>query len=62
MTTGLVIPGKEKIFKFSDIEQYLLFFQDTLVRNSGSKSMSTRSLATIATMSEIKLIRIKFLS
>lgn len=37
MDTGLVIPGKDKIFKFSDIEQYLLFFQDTLVRNSGSK-------------------------
>lgn len=37
MTTGLVIPGKDKIFKFSDVEQYLLFFQDTLVRNSGSK-------------------------
>lgn len=37
MATGLVIPGKDKIFKFSDIEQYLLFFQDTLVRNSGSK-------------------------
>lgn len=37
MKTGLVIPGKDKIFKFSDIDQYLLFFQDTLVRNSGSK-------------------------
>lgn len=37
METGLVIPGKNKVFKFSDIEQYLLFFQDTLVRNSGSK-------------------------
>lgn len=37
METGLVIPGKEKIFTFKDIDQYLLFFQDTLVRNSGSK-------------------------
>lgn len=37
MATGLVIPGKNKIFRFSDVEQYLLFFQDTLVRNSGSK-------------------------
>lgn len=37
MDTGLVIPGKNKIFKFNDVEQYLLFFQDTLVRNSGSK-------------------------
>lgn len=37
MHTGLVIPGKNSIFKFSDVDQYLLFFQDTLVRNSGSK-------------------------
>jgi hypothetical protein len=37
METGLVIPGKKKRFKFSDIDQYLLFFTDTLVRNSGSK-------------------------
>jgi hypothetical protein len=37
LETGLVIPGKNKIFKFNDIDQYLLFFQDTLVRNSGSK-------------------------
>jgi hypothetical protein len=37
MKTGLVIPEKKSIFKFTDIEQYLLFFQDTLVRNSGSK-------------------------
>ncbi len=37
MATGLVIPDKDKIFVFSDIEQYLLFFTDTLVRNSGSK-------------------------
>lgn len=37
MNTGLVIPNKNKIFRFSDIDQYLLFFQDTLVRNSGSK-------------------------
>lgn len=37
METGLVIPYKEHRFMFSDIDQYLLFFQDTLVRNSGSK-------------------------
>jgi len=37
MATGLVIPGKNRTLKFSDIDQYLLFFQDTLVRNSGSK-------------------------
>jgi hypothetical protein len=37
MKTGLVIPGKkDKIFTFADIDQYLLFFTDTLVRNSGS--------------------------
>jgi hypothetical protein len=36
LQTGLVLPGKNKIFKFSDLEQYLLFFTDTLVRNSGS--------------------------
>lgn len=34
--TGLVIPHKDSVFRFSDVEQYLLFFQDTLVRNSGS--------------------------
>lgn len=37
METGLVIPNKDKVFRFSDVEQYLLFFTDTLVRNSGSK-------------------------
>jgi hypothetical protein len=37
METGLVIPKKEKIFKFNDVDQYLLFFTDTLVRNSGSQ-------------------------
>lgn len=37
MKTGLVIPGqKDKIFPFANIDQYLLFFTDTLVRNSGS--------------------------
>lgn len=36
LETGLVIPGKPKVFKFNDLEQYLLFFTDTLVRNSGS--------------------------
>ncbi|KMK97606.1 MULTISPECIES: hypothetical protein [Aeromonas] len=37
METGLVIPNKDKVFKFTDVDQYLLFFTDTLVRNSGSK-------------------------
>jgi hypothetical protein len=37
MKNGLVYPNTEKVFKFTDIEQYLLFFQNTLVRNSGSK-------------------------
>lgn len=36
LQTGLVIPGKNKVFKFNDVDQYLLFFTDTLVRNSGS--------------------------
>ncbi|AHZ67854.1 putative Type IIA topoisomerase, A subunit [Pseudomonas mandelii JR-1] len=37
MHTGLVIPGKNTKFPFKDIEQYLVFFKDTIVRNSGSK-------------------------
>jgi len=36
METGLVLPGREKTFRFNDVDQYLLFFTDTLVRNSGS--------------------------
>jgi hypothetical protein len=36
METGLVIPGKDKRFEFSSVDQYLLFFTDTLVRNSKS--------------------------
>ncbi len=37
MATGLVIPGRNKRFRFSDIEQYLMFFRDSLVRLSGSE-------------------------
>jgi len=37
MQTGLVIPGRKKRFTFNDIDQYLLFFSETLVRNSGSR-------------------------
>lgn len=37
METGLVVPGKGKRFAFGDIDQFLLFLTDTLVRNSGSK-------------------------
>lgn len=37
METGLVIPGVERRFTFSDIDQYLLFFCDSLVRSTGSK-------------------------
>jgi len=37
MKTGLVVPDKDKVFTFPDIESYLLFFTETLVRNSGSK-------------------------
>lgn len=36
LETGLVVPNKNKRFKFNDLDQYLLFFTDTLVRNSGS--------------------------
>ena len=43
METGFVIPGKNKVFEFSDIEQYLLFFQDTLVRNSGVRLTNMKS-------------------
>jgi hypothetical protein len=37
LETGLVIPGKNKRVIFNDVEQYLTFFQETLVRNSGSQ-------------------------
>jgi len=36
METGLVVPGKDTTFKFSDVEKYLDFFRDVLVRVSGS--------------------------
>lgn len=37
MHTGLAIPGKNSKFEFKDIEQFLIFFQETIVRNSGSQ-------------------------
>ena len=37
MTTGLVIPGKKRQFTFSAVDQYLMFFRDSLVRASGSQ-------------------------
>jgi hypothetical protein len=37
LETGLVIPEEDDVIKFADIEQYLSFFKNTLVRNSGSK-------------------------
>jgi hypothetical protein len=37
LETGLVIPGSSTKMTFSDLEQYLVFFKETLVRNSGSK-------------------------
>jgi hypothetical protein len=37
LETGLVIPGKNKIMKFKDIAEYLNFFENVIVRNSGSK-------------------------
>lgn len=35
--TGLVVPGIEDKIEFHSIDQYLNFFKNTLVRNSGSK-------------------------
>jgi len=35
--TGLLIPGKEKKINFSTPKQYLDFFRDVIVRNSGSE-------------------------
>lgn len=37
LATGLVIPGQDEIIEFNDVEQYLAFFKNVLVRNSGSK-------------------------
>lgn len=37
LETGLVIPGENEKITFNDIEQYLSFFKNTLVRNSGSE-------------------------
>jgi hypothetical protein len=36
LETGLVAPGKDKRFTFHDLEQYLTFFEETLVRQTGS--------------------------
>ncbi|WP_133011047.1 topoisomerase [Marinomonas flavescens] len=36
LETGLVIPGQDEIVEFKDIEQYLVFYKNVLVRNSGS--------------------------
>lgn len=37
LETGLVIPGKNSKMTFKDIPDYLNFFQNVIVRNSGSK-------------------------
>jgi hypothetical protein len=37
LETGLVLPGKEKIQTFADVDAYLDFFENVLVRHSGSK-------------------------
>lgn len=37
MKTGLVIPAVNNVFTFKDLDQYLIFFKETLVRNSGSQ-------------------------
>lgn len=44
LETGLVIPGVNEKIEFTDLEQYLSFFKNTLVRNSGSKH--EREIAT----------------
>ncbi len=36
LKTGLVIPSKNEKITFSDVDQYLIFFKNVLVRNSGS--------------------------
>jgi hypothetical protein len=36
VATGFVIPDENERIQFKDIDQYLSFFRNTLVRNSGS--------------------------
>ena len=36
LETGLVIPNEDEKIEFTNVEQYLSFFKNTLVRNSGS--------------------------
>jgi len=36
LETGLVVPGKDKRITFQDLDQYLDFFEEVLVRQSGS--------------------------
>lgn len=36
LETGLVIPYKEEVIKFNSVEEYLSFFKNVIVRNSGS--------------------------
>src|SRR3546814_7922155 len=36
LETGFVIPDENERITFNDVEQYLSFFHNTLVRNSGS--------------------------
>lgn len=37
LETGLVVPFENEIIRFHDVEQYLVFFKNTLVRASGSQ-------------------------
>ena len=37
LETGLVVPEVNDVITFKDLDQYLTFFKNTLVRNSGSK-------------------------
>lgn len=50
LETGLVIPGKDKTKKFADVEEYLEFFEEVLVRQSGSvyqKDLAARYCAYV---------------
>src|SRR5258708_8582897 len=37
LATGFVVPGEKDRITFKNVDKYLSFFQNTLVRNSGSK-------------------------
>jgi hypothetical protein len=52
MATGLVIPGKDAKIEFKDVDQYLTFFENVLVRNTASvhqKAVAERYSAFVRT-------------